>query len=72
MKKIIKLACATMLLCCGFSGKNAIDVYVNPKSVGKLNARLSIRDITRELRLRNLDIEDILVNIIEYEGEDMM
>lgn len=40
--------------------------------VGKLNARLSIRDITRELRLRNLEIEDILVNIIKYEGEDMM
>ena len=40
--------------------------------VGKLNARLSIRDITRELRLRNLDIEDILVNVIKYEGEDMM
>ena len=40
--------------------------------IGKLNARLSIRDITRELRLRNLDIEDILVNIIEYEGEEMM
>ena len=32
MKKIIKLACATMLLCCGFSGKNAIYTTKLPKN----------------------------------------
>ena len=40
--------------------------------VGKLNARLSIRDITKELRVRSLDVEDLLVNIVKYEGDDKM
>ena len=40
--------------------------------VGKLNARLSIRDIAKELRLRNLEVEDLLVNVVKYEGDDMM
>ena len=40
--------------------------------VGKVNARLSIRDLAKELRVRNLEIEDLLVNIVTYEGDDMM
>ena len=56
----------------------AEEVQVNDKKhnpmfyVGKLNARLSIRDIAKEYRLRNLDVEDILVNVVKYEGDDVM
>lgn len=37
--------------------------------VGKVNARLSVRDISKEYRLRKLDIEDLLVNIVKYEDD---
>ena len=56
----------------------AEEIQVNDKKhnpmfyVGKMNAKLSIRDITKEYRLRNLDVEDILVNVVKYEGDDLM
>lgn len=56
----------------------AEEVQINDKKhlpmfyVGKLNARLSIRDIAKELRVRNLGIDDLLVNIVKYEGDDLM
>lgn len=40
--------------------------------VGKLDARFSIRDIVKELRVKNLEIDDLLINIVKYEGDDMM
>ena len=40
--------------------------------VGRMNARLSMKDLTKELRVRDLSIEDLLVSIVEYEGEDKM
>ena len=40
--------------------------------VGKVNARLSIRDIAKELRVRSLEVDDLLVSIVKYEGDDLM
>ncbi len=56
----------------------AEEVQMNDKKhlpmfyVGKLKARFSIRDIAKELRVRSLDVEDMLVNLVKYEGDDMM
>ena len=51
-----------------FNDKNHLPMFY----VGKMNARLSIRDIAKELRVRSLDVEDILVSIVKYEGDDRM
>ena len=40
--------------------------------VGKVSARLSIRDLTKELRVRSLNVDDLLVSLVEYEGDDDM
>ena len=40
--------------------------------VGKVSAKLSLRDLTKELRVRNLEIDDLLVSLVKYEGEDSM
>ena len=40
--------------------------------VGKLNARFSVRDVARELRIKSLEMDDILVNIVKYEGDEKM
>ena len=56
----------------------AEEVQMNDKKhlpmfyVGKLDAKLSVRDVAKELRVKNLNIEDLLVNIVEYEGDDLM
>ena len=56
----------------------AEEVQMNDKKhlpmfyVGRLEAKLSIRDIAKELRVRSLDVEDFLVNIVKYEGDDLM
>lgn len=55
----------------------AEDVQINDKKhypmfyVGKLSAGISLRDILQELRIRNLHIDDVLVNIVKYEGDDL-
>ncbi len=51
-----------------FNDKNHLPMFY----VGKMNARLSIRDIAKELRVRNIEIEDLLVSIVKYEGDDRM
>lgn len=40
--------------------------------VGKLKAKFSLRDLTNDMRVRKIDIEDLLLNIVMYEGEDVM
>ena len=56
----------------------AEEVQINDKVhypmfyVGKLNAKLSLRDISNEFRLKHVNIDDLLVNIVKYEGDDMM
>ena len=56
----------------------AEEVQLNDKKhlpmfyVGKVNARLSIRDVAKELRFRSLEVDDLLVNIVKYEGDALM
>ncbi len=56
----------------------AEEVQLNDKKhlpmfyVGKMNARLSLRDLTKELRFRSLDVDDLLVSLVKYEGDDKM
>lgn len=38
--------------------------------IGKMNAKLALRDIAKELRVRSLHVDDVLVNIVNYEGDD--
>ena len=40
--------------------------------VGKMNARLSLKDVAKELRFKSLDVEDLLVSVVKYEGDDLM
>ena len=51
-----------------FNDKNHLPMFY----VGKMNARLSIRDVAKELRIRNLEVEDLLVSIVKYEGDSRM
>ena len=39
--------------------------------VGKMNARLSLKDVAKELRFKSLDVEDLLVSVVKYEGDDI-
>lgn len=54
---------------------HAEEVQINDKMhypmlyVGKLDAKLSIRDLTNELRVKNLNVDDLLVNLVKYEDE---
>ena len=38
--------------------------------LGEFNARLSLHDFSNEFRIGSVDVNDFLVNIVEYEGED--
>ena len=40
--------------------------------VGKMSARVSLRDLRKELRFRSLEVDDLLVSIVKYEGDDKM
>lgn len=52
---------------------HAEEVQINDKMhypmlyVGYLDAKLSIRDLANELRVRNITIDDLLVNLVKYE-----
>ncbi len=54
---------------------HAEEVQINDKKhnpmfyVGKLDGKLSFRDITTELRVKNINIDDVLINIMKYEDE---
>ena len=53
-------------------------VQVNDKKhspmlyVGKLDAKFFLRDLANELRISSVNVEDLLLNIVQYEGEDVM
>ena len=57
---------------------HAEEVQINDKMhypmlyVGKLDAKLSIRDLTNELRVKKIDVDDILVNLVKYEDDYIM
>lgn len=57
---------------------HAEEVQINDKMhypmlyVGTLNAKLSFRDLTNELRVKNISIDDLLVNIVKYEDSYLM
>ena len=52
---------------------HAEEVQINDKMhypmlyVGTLNAKLSLRDLANELRVKNISIDDLLVNLVKYE-----
>ena len=57
---------------------HAEEVQINDKMhypmlyVGKLDAKLSIRDLANELRVKRINVDDILVNLVKYEDEYVM
>ena len=54
---------------------HAEEVQVNDKKhnpmfyVGKLDAKISLRDLANELRVRKINIDDVLINVVKYEDE---
>ncbi len=56
----------------------AEDVQMNDKKhlpmfyVGRLEVKFSVRDVAKELRVKSLAVDDLLVNIVKYEGDDLM
>ncbi|MBR5781274.1 MAG: translocation/assembly module TamB domain-containing protein [Bacteroidales bacterium] len=59
-------------------GIHAEEVQINDKKhypmlyVGKLDVRLSLRDIAKELRVKKINIDDVLINLVKYEDEYVM
>ena len=57
---------------------HAEEVQINDKKqnpmiyVGELDAKLSLRDLADELRVRRLNIDDLLINLVKYEDEYQM
>ncbi len=57
---------------------HAEEVQINDKMhypmlyVGTLNAKLSLRDLADELRVKNISIDDLLVNLVKYEDSYVM
>lgn len=46
------------------------DTKQNPMIyLGKLDAKLSLRDMANEMRVRSINIDDILVNLVKYQDE---
>ena len=54
---------------------HAEEVQINDKMqnpmiyVGKFDAKLSLRDLTTELRAKNVNIDDLLINLVKYEDD---
>ena len=57
---------------------HAEEVQINDKMqnpmiyVGRLDAKLSLRDIATELRAKNVNVDDLLINLVKYEDEYSM
>ena len=57
---------------------HAEEVQINDKKqnpmiyVGELDAKMSLRDLADELRVRRLNIDDLLINLVKYEDEYQM
>lgn len=57
---------------------HAEEVQINDKNqnpmiyLGMLNAKLSLRDLANELRVKSVNIDDLLINLVKYEDEYQM
>lgn len=57
---------------------HAEEVQINDRKqnpmiyVGELDAKMSLRDLTDEWRVRRLNIDDLLINLVNYEDEYQM